>query len=115
MWPTSAAVAAAVLFTAVVNINPDAAQAMSKIPVIGKVVQAITFTEMKEEKNQSSIDVKTPALSGLSDHKLEDSINRHYMKESKELYQEFMKATSKSKKATSVFTAIMKPLLTQRI
>ncbi|MGX4202535.1 anti-sigma-V factor RsiV [Bacillus sp. JK74] len=98
MWPTSTAVAAAVLFTAVVNINPDAAQAMSKIPVIGKVVQAITFVEMKEEKNQSSIDVKTPALSGLSDHKLEDSINRHYMKESKELYQEFMKATSKSKK-----------------
>ncbi|MCC9022066.1 anti-sigma-V factor rsiV [Bacillus nakamurai] len=98
MWPTSAAVAAAVLFTAIVNINPCAAQAMSKIPVIGKVVQAITFVEIKEEKDQSSIHVKTPALSGLSNHELENSINQKYLKESKQLYQEFMKATSKKNK-----------------
>lgn len=98
MWPTSAAIAAAILFTALVNINPDAAQAMSKIPVIGKIVKAITFIEIKEEKDQSSIDVKTPALSGLSNKELENSINEKYLKESQQLYKEFIQSTSKNKK-----------------
>lgn len=98
MWPASIAVAAAVLFAAAVNINPDAAQAMSKIPVIGKVVKAITFTEIKQEKDQSSIDVKTPALSGLSNRELEENVNKKYLKESQKLYNEFMEATSKHKK-----------------
>lgn len=101
MWPTSAAVAAAILFTALVNINPDAAQAMSRIPVIGKIVKAITFIEIKEEKDQSSIDVKTPALSGLSNKELENSINQKYLKESKQLYKEFIQSTSKNKKRAS--------------
>ncbi|MDZ5670517.1 anti-sigma factor [Bacillus subtilis] len=98
MWPTSAAIAAAILFTALVNINPDAAHAMSKIPVIGKIVKAITFIEIKEEKDQSSIDVKTPALSGLSNKELENSINEKYLKESQQLYKEFIQSTSKNKK-----------------
>ncbi|MED2942467.1 anti-sigma-V factor RsiV [Bacillus swezeyi] len=99
MWPASTAVAAAVLLTAVVNINPGAAQAMSSIPVIGKVVKAITFIEIKQENDQSSIDVKTPALSGLNNRELEDGINEKYVRESRQLYQEFMKATSKNKKS----------------
>lgn len=98
MWPTSAAIAAAILFTALVNINPDAAQAMSKIPVIGKIVKAITFIEIKEEKDESSIDVKTPALSGLSNKELENSINQKYLKESQQLYKEFIQSTSQNKK-----------------
>lgn len=98
MWPTSAAIAAAILFTALVNINPDAAQAMSKIPVIGKIVKAITFIEIKEEKDQSSIDVKTPALSGLSNKELENSINQKYLKESQQLYKAFIQSTSQNKK-----------------
>lgn len=106
MWPTSAAVAAAILFTALVNINPDAAQAMSKIPVIGKIVKAITFIEIKEEKDESSIDVKTPALSGLSNKELENSINQKYLKESKQMYKEFIQSTSKNKKDISASTVI---------
>lgn len=98
MWPTSAAIAAAILFTALVNINPDAAQAMSRIPVIGKIVKAITFIEIKEEKDQLSIDVKTPALSELSNKELENSINQKYLKESQQLYKEFIQSTSKNKK-----------------
>ncbi|MGM0862012.1 MAG: DUF3298 domain-containing protein [Bacillota bacterium] len=97
LWPTSAVVAAAILFIATVNMNPDAAHAMSKIPVIGKIVKVVTFNEFKEERNQSSIDVKTPALSGLTNKSLEENINKKYVKESKELYQEFANSASKNK------------------
>lgn len=115
MWPTSAAIAAAILFTALVNINPDAAQAMSKIPVIGKIVKAITFIEIKEEKDQSSIDVKTPALSGLSNKELENSINEKYLKESQQLYKEFIQSTSKNKKGISASTVITRRSQTRQI
>ncbi|MED1018383.1 anti-sigma-V factor rsiV [Bacillus atrophaeus] len=97
LWPTSAVVAAAILFITTVNMNPDAAHAMSKIPVIGKIVKVVTFNEFKEERNQLSIDVKTPALSGLTNKSLEENINKKYVKESKELYQEFTKSASKNK------------------
>lgn len=98
MWPASIAAAAAVFIFAAVNINPEAAKAMSRIPVIGKVVKAITITEIKQEKDESSIDVKTPALSGLSNRELEKNINKKYVKESQQLYREFMETTSKHKK-----------------
>ena len=98
VWPVSTLVAAAVLLAAVVNINPGAAQAMSRLPVIGKVVKAITFTEIKQKDGESSIDVKTPALSGLNNRELENGINEKYVKESHQLYREFMKETSRNKK-----------------
>lgn len=81
---------------------------MSQIPVIGKVVKAITFTEIKQKDGESSIDVKTPALSGLNNRELENGINEKYVKESHQLYREFMKETSRNKKGISASTAIMR-------
>ncbi|MGE8205538.1 DUF3298 domain-containing protein [Heyndrickxia sp. NPDC080065] len=94
IWPASVA-AAAILFTAIVNFSPDAARAMSKIPVVKEIVKVITFKEFKEERNRSSIDVKTPAISGLENKTLEENINKKYLDESKNLYKEFTKKGKK--------------------
>lgn len=94
IWQVSA-VAAAVLLTATVNFSPDAAHAMSKIPVLSEIVKVITFNEFKEEKNNTSINVKTPAISGLKNKTLEDSLNKKYIEESKKMYKEFTAASEK--------------------
>lgn len=96
IWPTSMT-AAAVLFTATVNLSPDAVNAMSKIPVVKEIVEVIKFNEFNEEKNNSSINVKTPAVSGLENKVLEDNLNKKYVEESQELYEEFMNSASSGK------------------
>ncbi|MCU9613033.1 DUF3298 and DUF4163 domain-containing protein [Caldibacillus lycopersici] len=88
VWPLGVA-AAAMLFTTAVNVSPEAAQAMAKIPFVKEIVEVITFHEVKEEKNNTSIDVRTPAISGLENKVLEDSLNEKYIEESKKLYEEF--------------------------
>lgn len=101
IWITAVA-AAAVLLTTTVNFSPDAAQAMSKIPVVKELVEVITFSEFKEDKNHSSIDVKTPAIKGLENKTLEENLNKKYVEESKKLYEEFTNSTSSQKGYLSI-------------
>lgn len=101
IWPTSAA-AAAVLLTVTVNFSPDAARAISKIPVVKEVVEVITFNEIKEEKDHSSIDVKTPAITGLENKTLEENLNKKYVEESKKLYEKFTNSSSSQKGYLSI-------------
>ncbi|KAB2329953.1 DUF3298 and DUF4163 domain-containing protein [Cytobacillus depressus] len=91
IWPAGAA-AAAMLLTVMVNFSPSAAHAMSKVPFMKGIVEVITFNEFKEEKNNTSISVKTPAISGLENKTLEGSLNEKYLEESKKLYEEFTAA-----------------------
>lgn len=88
MWPAGAA-AAAMLLTGTVNFSPDAALAMSKVPFMKAIVEVITFNEFKEEKDNTSINVKTPTISGLENKTLEGNLNEKYLAESKKLYEEF--------------------------
>lgn len=90
IWPVSVA-AAAILFTATVNLSPDAARAMSKLPVVKEIVEVVTFNVLKEDRDKASIDVKTPAISGLENQTLEQNLNKKYVEESKHLYKEFNK------------------------
>lgn len=96
IWPASIAAAAA-LFIGTVNVSPQAAHAMSKIPVVDKIVEIVTFTEVKEERHHASIDTKTPSISGLKNKNLENSLNSKYVAESKKLYEKF--ASSDAAKA----------------
>jgi hypothetical protein len=90
IWP-SAIAAAAMIFITTVNVSPDAANAMAKIPVLGKVVEVITFDELKQEEKHSRIDVKTPSISGLENKGLQTSLNEKYIKENEQLYEQFKK------------------------
>lgn len=96
IWPTSVA-AAALLFTATVNFSPDTAHAMSKIPFVKELVEVITFNEFKEEKNHSSINVKTPAVTGLENKTLEENLNQKYVEESQKLFEEFTNSADSEK------------------
>lgn len=55
MWPTSAAIAAAILFTALVNINPDAAQAMSKVLSSAKSSKRSPLLKSKRKKTNQAL------------------------------------------------------------
>lgn len=91
--------AAAVLFTAGVNTSPAMADALGDIPVIGKMVHVLTFTEYKvEQDNRYHADIKVPEISGL-DGALEDTLNEKYLKEGMALYEQFKKDMDQIEKA----------------
>ncbi|WP_057914193.1 RsiV family protein [Peribacillus muralis] len=91
------AAAALLIMTASVNVSPAAAKAMSEIPYMEKVIKVITFVEWKEEDNNSSAVIRTPAILGLENEQLENSLNDKYLSESKQLYKEFTDSMSKLK------------------
>lgn len=106
-WPAVLTAAAILLLTISVNISPALAHSLSEIPVIGKVIDIVTFSEMKEHKNNSSINVKTPAIQGLNNSSLEDNLNTKYVEESKQLYQEFEKLMASLKEGQNGNTSII--------
>ncbi len=58
----AAAVVAA--FIAVPNVSPTAAAALSDVPVLGALVEIVTFREYTYDDGHSSADVSVPELSG---------------------------------------------------
>ena len=58
------AAAAVAAFIAVPNISPTAAAAMSDVPVLGALVEIVTFREYTYDDGHSSADVSVPELSG---------------------------------------------------
>ncbi|MED3572460.1 anti-sigma-V factor rsiV [Cytobacillus praedii] len=82
--------AAAVLFIGGLNINPAMASTLEKIPVVGSIVKVLTFTEYKVDKEKYQADIKVPAVSDLENEDLAQSLNDKYIKEGKELYDDFM-------------------------
>lgn len=56
--------AAVALFIAVPNVSPAAAAAMSEIPVLGSLVEIVTFHRYAYDDGHSSADVTVPELAG---------------------------------------------------
>ncbi|MBP2241098.1 hypothetical protein J2Z40_001660 [Cytobacillus eiseniae] len=88
-WLAGAA-AAAVLFIGGLNISPAMASSLAEMPVVGSIVKVLTFTEYKVDKEKYQADIKVPAVSDLENGDLAQSLNDKYLKEGKELYDEFM-------------------------
>ncbi|MDQ0156330.1 DUF3298 and DUF4163 domain-containing protein [Robertmurraya andreesenii] len=82
--------AAAVLFIGGLNISPAMASTLADMPVVGSIVKVLTFTEYKVDKDKYQADIKVPAVSDLENGDLAQSLNEKYLKEGKELYDEFM-------------------------
>lgn len=57
-----AAAAVVAVFIALPNSSAKAAHAMSNIPVIGKLVEVVTFRDYKYESERQNADVKVPEL-----------------------------------------------------
>jgi hypothetical protein len=89
---TTAASAAiiATAFTVGINTNEALAQTLSDIPVLGRIVKVLTFTEYKFNQKTYDVNIETPAIEGLENKDLQNTLNEKYLNENKELYDQFM-------------------------
>lgn len=79
--------AAAVLFIVGLNTNPAMAKSLADVPVIGQVVQVLTFTKYEMEKDAYTAEIQVPKISGSSADI--EALNENYAEEGKALYEQF--------------------------
>lgn len=82
--------AAAVILTTSVNLSPAFAQSLEKVPVIGSVVNVLTFKEFKVDEGNYQANIKVPAVEQLENKSLEKMLNAKYLEEGQQLYEKFM-------------------------
>ncbi|MGE8081596.1 DUF3298 domain-containing protein [Peribacillus loiseleuriae] len=90
---------AVILFITSVNTSSTIAYAFSDIPVLGKMVNLITFREYRVNEDTYNANIKVPAVTNLDNKDLEKSLNEKYLKENEKLYQEFLKEMEEVKKS----------------
>lgn len=79
-----------IVFTATVNISPDIANAMARVPGIGSLVRLVSIRELTYESEHNEVKIEVPQVEGLTDHNLEASLNEKYLQENTRLYEDFM-------------------------
>lgn len=87
-WITIAA--SAVLVLLVINFNPEIANALEQIPIIGEVIKVINFKNYKFEKDGFDISIEVPKIQGLKNKDLEYKMNKEFEEEGKKLYDEYI-------------------------
>jgi hypothetical protein len=97
-WTSGVAAAVIVLFAAV-NMNSSIAYAMSEVPVVGKLVKVLLVREYKINEDMYNAEVKVPAVEGLENQELQNSLNEKYLAENEKLYAEFSKDIEELKAA----------------
>ncbi|MER2128208.1 DUF3298 domain-containing protein [Solibacillus sp.] len=83
----TAVAAAAILFTVGLNTNPAMAKNLADLPVIGPVVQVLTFTKYEMVDEEYTADIQVPQISGSSADI--EALNKKYAEEGKALYEQF--------------------------
>ncbi len=73
-----------------VNTSPVFAASLSEIPVVGSVVKVLTFREYTVNEDKHKANIKVPAIQGLENKALQNSLNEKYLNENKKLYDEFI-------------------------
>jgi hypothetical protein len=76
--------------TAGINVNETFAQTLLDIPVLGGIVRVLTFKEYTIKDDLYDADIKIPAIEGLKNEDLQNSLNEKYLAENKKLYEEFI-------------------------
>ncbi len=91
---------AAVLIVLIIGINssPVFAATLSKVPIVGSIVKVLTFREYTVNEDTFNANIKVPAIQGLEDKTLENSLNEKYFAENKELYEQFITDVEELKK-----------------
>lgn len=72
---SSIAATAAIVFVVGVNTSVAFAQSVSDMPILGQIAKVVMTDQIKEELASSKIDVKIPAVVGLSDAEFEKRMN----------------------------------------
>ncbi|MBP1925388.1 hypothetical protein J2Z76_001247 [Sedimentibacter acidaminivorans] len=90
MCATAASIAiVSTVLTIGVNTNEALAETLSDVPVLGGIVKVLTFKEYKINEETYDANIKTPAIDGLDNKDLQNSLNEKYLAENKELYEQF--------------------------
>ncbi|KOS61390.1 DUF3298 domain-containing protein [Lysinibacillus agricola] len=82
--------AAAMLFTAGLNVSPAMARTLSEIPVVGSVVKVLTWTEYEVKEETYDANIKVPSIENLENKDLANTLNEKYRSEGKALYNDFI-------------------------
>ncbi|MEG0260289.1 MAG: RsiV family protein [Lysinibacillus sp.] len=82
--------AAAMLFTASLNISPAMARTLADIPVVGNVVKVLTWTEYEVAEETYDANIKVPSIENLENKDLANTLNEQYRAEGKALYEQFI-------------------------
>lgn len=86
-----AAIAAClVIMIAGANINPSFAESLSKVPVVGNFIKIFTIREYTVSEEHFQAEIKAPAIQGLENKELENSLNQKYLAENEVLYEQFL-------------------------
>lgn len=88
-YTSIACVSALALFVALPNLSPDIAMAMSKIPVIDKIVNVITIGKYDEQ--DKNISVKTPVATDKNNAEALNNLNEKTDEYIKNLTEQFKK------------------------
>ncbi|MEE6451185.1 DUF3298 domain-containing protein [Gottfriedia acidiceleris] len=96
----------AALFVLSINTSSTFAKTLSNVPILGDVVNVLTFTEYTVDEPTYKANLKVPAVKNLKNKDLEQSLNKKYLKENKKLYDQFMKETESVKKDSGAHLGI---------
>ncbi len=77
-WMSSVVAAVLVISVLSLNIFPSAAYALMDVPVLGSVVNVVTFGRFEADNNGYVADVTTPKVEGLLDKDFEEKLNREF-------------------------------------
>ncbi|WP_026894926.1 DUF3298 and DUF4163 domain-containing protein [Clostridiisalibacter paucivorans] len=89
------------IFTIGINSSVTIANALSEVPIINGLVKVLTFREYSIDEEGFNADIKVPAVEGLENKDLEESLNEKYIEENKKLYEEFTDEMEKMKEKNS--------------
>jgi hypothetical protein len=96
----------AALFVLSINTSSTFAKTLSNVPILGNVVNVLTFTEYTVDEPTYKANLKVPAVKNLKNKDLEQSLNKKYLEENKKLYDQFMKETESVKKDSGAHLGI---------
>ncbi|WP_409174530.1 RsiV family protein [Brevibacillus fortis] len=98
MKPLVGIAAAAFLLITGINTSPAFAHALSEVPLVGSLVKVLTFREFNVDDGPAKAEIKVPAITNMKNKTLEDTLNKKYLEENKELYNEFKTEMEELKK-----------------
>lgn len=83
--------AALVILMVGINTSPAFAANLSKIPVVGSIIEVLTITEIHVNEDNYNADLEVPKLKNFENKDLENSLNHAYLDGNQKLYEEFSK------------------------
>lgn len=85
-WLLSTA-AAAMIFTASVNVSPTLAQSLAQVPMLQPLIDVLTFTEYEMADEHYEANIVVPSITPASEELA--AVNEQFAEEGKALYEQF--------------------------